>query len=155
VGAGLKVGIRVALSVGVSTGVAVGDKVGVANGIVGQGVGVGVGLSSSLGNAVGSTVGTRGWKATTVTNMASVGSGVGSCSRVQPIAVNNRIEAKAKHPALYRLINTTGGGVLWAYWLQFTIGVAAITLFVVEEFSPLPILLMSDTPALCSRVALG
>ena len=102
-------GIRVGLDVGVSSGVAVGNKVGVANGIevsgvaVGQGVGVGVGLSSSRGNAVGSTVGTRGWKATGVTNMGFVGSGVGSCSRVQPIEVNSRIEENAKHPALIRI----------------------------------------------------
>ena len=71
-------------------------------------------------------------------SVGSVGSGVGSCSRVQPIAVNNRIEEKAKHPALYRLINTTGERLLWSYKLQFTIGVAAIPSLAVEEFSPLP-----------------
>jgi len=116
VGAGLRVGIRVGLGVGVATGVAVGDKIGVANGIevsgvaVGQGVGVGVGLSSSRGKRVGRSVGTRGSKATGVINMGSVGSGVGPCVVVQPIAINNRIEEKAKHPALNRLINTTGEG---------------------------------------------
>jgi len=117
------VGIRVALGGGVSTGVAVGDMVVVANGIEvsgvagGQGVGVGVGLSSSRGKRVG-----------------SVGS---CCSVLQAIAVNSRIEEKAKQTALYRLINTTGERLLWSYKLQFTIGVAAITLLAVEEFPPL------------------
>ena len=114
VGVGLGVDVGVGISVGGSTGMAVGNKVGVANGIevsgvaVGQGVGVGVGLSSSRGKGVGRSVGTRGSKATGVTSMGSVGSGVGSGSRVQPIAVKNRIEEEAKHPALNRLINTTG-----------------------------------------------
>ena len=100
---GLNVGVGAA--VGTDKGMAV--AVGRGKGILGQGVGVGVGLSSSRGNDVGATVGTRGWKATGVMSTGSVGSGVGSCSRVQPIAVNNRIEEKAKHPTLYRLINTT------------------------------------------------
>ena len=60
----------------------------------------GVGFSSSRGKGVGRTVGTRVWKATGVINMGSVGSGVSSCGVVQPIAVSNRIEEKAKHPAL-------------------------------------------------------
>ncbi len=62
-----------------------------------------VGLSFSRGKGVGLTVGSRGWKATGVTNMGSVGSGVGSCSRVQPIEVNSRIEENAKHPGLIRI----------------------------------------------------
>ena len=104
--AGLDLGVGAALSTDKGVAVAVGG--GCVAKAMGQGVGVGVGLSSNLGNAVGSTVGTRGWKATGVT---SKGSGVGSCSRVlQAIAVNNRIEEKAKHPALNRLINTTGEG---------------------------------------------
>ena len=104
--AGLNLGVGAA--VGKNKGVAVAVGGGRVAKAMGQGVGVEVGLSSSLGNAVGSTVGTRGLKATGVTSM---GSGVGSCSRVlQAIAVNNRIEEKAKQPALYRLINTTGEG---------------------------------------------
>ena len=102
--AGLNVGMDAAVGTGKGMAVAAGRGKRVA----GQGVGVGVALSSNLGNAVGSTVGTRGWKATGVTNM---GSGVGSCSGVlQAIAINSRTEEKAKHPDLYRLINTTGEG---------------------------------------------
>ncbi len=113
---GLRVGIRVDLDLGGSAGGVGGSKVAVANGIevsgvaVGQGVGVGVGLSSSRGKGVGRSVGTRGSKATGVTSMGSVGSCVGFCNRVQPVTVNNRIDEKAKHPALNRLINTTGEG---------------------------------------------
>ncbi len=62
-----------------------------------------VGLSFSCGKGVGRTVGTRVLKATGVMNMGSVGSGVDSCSRVQPIAVNSRIEENAKQPALKRI----------------------------------------------------
>ena len=113
VGTGVLAGldVEVGAAVGTDRGMAVAVGGGCVAKAMGQGVGVGVGLSSNLGNAVGFTVGTRGWKATGVRSTGSVGSGVGSCSRVQPIAVNNRIEEKAKHPALYRLINTTGGGV--------------------------------------------
>ncbi len=107
--AGLDLGVGAAEGTGKGMAVAVGG--GCVAKAMGQGVGVGVGLSSNLGNAVGSTVGTRGWKATGVTSMGSVGSGVGSGSKVQPIAVNNRIEEEAKQPALNRLINTTGEGV--------------------------------------------
>ena len=104
--AGLDLGVGAAVGKDKRVAVAVdGGRVAKA---MGQGVGVGVGLSSNLGNNVGFTVGTRGWKATGVT---SKGSGVGPCSRVlQAIAVNNRIEDKAKHPALNGLINTTGEG---------------------------------------------
>ena len=104
--AGLDLGVGAA--VGKDRGMAVAVSGGRVAKAMGQGVGVGVGLSSNLGNAVGSSVGTRGWKATGVTSMGTVGSGVGSGSRVQPIAVKNRIEEEAKHPALNRLINTTG-----------------------------------------------
>ena len=65
-----------------------------------------VGLSFSRGNRV--AVGTRVLKATGVTNIGFVGSGVDPCSReLQPIAVNNRIEEKAKHPVPNRSSNTT------------------------------------------------
>ena len=69
-----------------------------------------VGLSFSLGKGVGRTVGTRVLKATGVMNMGSVGSGEGSCSRVQPIAVNSKIEENAKHPALKRIKQHLGRG---------------------------------------------
>ena len=102
--------VRVGAAVGTGKGMAVAVGGGYVAKAMGQGLGVGVGFSSSRGKGVGRSVGTRGSKATGVTNMGSVGSRVGSCSRVQPIAVNNRIEEKAKHPALNRLINTTGEG---------------------------------------------
>ncbi len=69
-----------------------------------------VGLSFSRGKGVGRTVGTRVLKATGVMNMGSVGSGAGSCARVQPIAVNNRNDEKAKHPALNRIKRHHGKG---------------------------------------------
>ncbi len=69
-----------------------------------------VGLSFSCGKGVGRTVGTRVLKATGVMNMGSVGSGVGPCVVVQPIAINNRIEEKAKHPALNRFKQHHGKG---------------------------------------------
>ena len=102
--------LRVGAAVGKDKGVAVAVAGGRVAKAMGQGVGVGVGLSSNLGNAVGSTVGTLGWKATGVTSMGSVGSVVGCCSKLQPIPVNNRIEEKARHPALNRLSNATEEG---------------------------------------------
>ncbi len=108
--AGLDLGAGAAVGTGKGMAVAVGRGKRVAK-AMGQGVGVRVGLSSSRGNGVGSTVGTRGSKATGVTSMGSVGSSVGSCSGIlQAIAVNSRIEEKANHPALNRLIITTGEG---------------------------------------------
>ena len=107
--AGLDLGVGASAGAGQGMGVAVGGGRCVAK-AMGQGVGVAVGLSFNCGNGVGRTVGTRVWKATGVTNMGSGGSGVGPCSTVQPVAVNNRIDEIAKHPALNRLISTTGEG---------------------------------------------
>ncbi len=80
------------------------------DGEVGRGSVSAVGLSFSRGKGVGRTVGTRVLTATGVMNMGSVGSGAGSCSRVQPIAVNDRNEEKAKHPALNRIKQHHGKG---------------------------------------------
>ena len=81
------------------------------DGEVGRGSASAVGLLfSSRGKGVGRSVGTRVLKATGAMNMGSVGSGAGSCVRVQPIAVNNRNEEKAKHTALNRIKQHHGKG---------------------------------------------
>ena len=106
VGLGVGVGVGIRMAVGVTK---VPEPPGIGGEVRRRSVSA-VGLSFSRGKGVGRTVGTRVLKATGVMNMGSVGSGVGPCVVVQPIAVNNRIEEKAKHPALNRFKQHHGKG---------------------------------------------